>query len=117
MSSPVFGRVAWASIPDSRGRAPKRRPVVIVSLTDDIIATGMVRVVGVTTKADLATPGEQTELMFDPAGSCRTGLRERCWAVSTWLALVSVDDIEAYAGTVPGRTMAEILGKMPKPDG
>ena len=115
MSSPVFGRVAWATIPDSRGAAPKRRPVVVVSPTDENVATGMVRVVGVTTKADLSNPSEQTELMFDPAGSCRTGLRERCWAVSTWLALISVDDIEAYAGTVPGRTMAEILSKMPKP--
>ena len=79
MSSPVFGRVAWATIADSRGVAPKRRPVVVVSPTDEAIATGIVRVVGVTTRSDLATPDEQTELMFDPAGSCRTGLRERCW--------------------------------------
>jgi mRNA-degrading endonuclease toxin of MazEF toxin-antitoxin module len=83
VSSPVFGRVAWATIPNSRGLAPKRRPVIVVSPTDENVATGIVRVVGVTTRSDLASSGEQTELMFDPAGSCRTGLRERCWAVST----------------------------------
>jgi hypothetical protein len=45
-------------------------------------------------------------------GNCRSGLRERSWAVATWLAKVPVSAIEDYAGTIPGRQMAEIHKKI-----
>jgi hypothetical protein len=54
----------------------------------------------------------QTELQYDPRGNCRSGLRERSWAVSTWLERVPLSAVEAYAGTIPGRQMAEIRQKI-----
>ena len=72
---------------------------------------------GVPTKSHLAHAGVRTELQYDQRGACRSGLRERCWAVSTWLAEIAVADIDSYAGTIPGRMMAEILSKMPEPPG
>lgn len=69
-------------------------------------------VVGITTAFGLAPPEVQTELQYDPRGNCRSGLRERSWAVSTWIEKVPVAAIEAYAGTIPGLQMAEIRRKI-----
>jgi len=69
-------------------------------------------VVGITTQFNLAPPEVQTALQFDPRGACRSGLRERSWAVATWLAKVPVSAIEGYAGTIPGRQMLEIQQKI-----
>ena len=113
MSSPCFGRIIWATIPDQRGLARERHPAVIVSPTEENTMTGLVRVVGVSTKSHLAHASVLTELQYDQRGVCRSKLRERCWAVSTWLAEIEVVDIDSYAGTIPGLMMAEILSKMP----
>ena len=113
MSTPCFGRVVWATILDSQGRNPKRRPLIILTPTESITADATVFVVGVSTKFDRDAPEAQTELPFDPRGASRSGLRERCWAVSTWVVEVAVSAIESYAGTIPGLVMAEIIRKIP----
>jgi len=112
MSFPCHGRIIWVRLADPQARNVKRRPAVIITPTDAIEEGGDVWVVGISTLFELA-PGEvQTELQFDPCGNCRTKLRERCWAVSTWVARVSLLDIEEYAGAVPGPQMAEIRQKI-----
>src|SRR5262249_1651484 len=108
MSQPCHGRVIWVTINDPQGRNPKRRPAVIITPTADITAEGEVWVVGITTKFEEAPAEVQTELQYDPRGNCRSGLRERSWAVATWVARVPVSAIEGYAGTIPGPQMAEI---------
>ena len=115
MSSPCFGRVIWVTLPDQRGLASERHPAVIITPTAEITPDGTVWVVGVSTKSHLASPDVQTELQYDPRGNCRSLLRRQCWAVSTWLEEIPVSSIEAYAGTIPGRTMLEIYGKIPNP--
>jgi hypothetical protein len=112
MSSPCHGRVVWVTISDPQGRNPKCRPAVILTPTDEITPDGEVWVVGITTSFELAPPEVQTELQFDPRGNCRSGLRERSWAVSTWVARVPLSAIEGYAGTIPGAQMAEIHQKI-----
>ena len=112
MSTPSHGRVVWVTILDLQGRNPKYRPAIIITPTDSITADGTVFVVGVTTVPDQAPSEVQTELQFDPRETCRSGLRERCWAVSTWVETVAVADIERYAGTIPGPQMAEIRRKI-----
>lgn len=112
MSSPRHGRVVWVTIADPQGRNPKRRPAVILTPTDDIAEGGEIDVVGITTSFELAPAEVQTELQFDPRGSCRSGLRERSWAVATWVMRLPVAAIESYGGTIPGRQMAEIHRKI-----
>lgn len=102
----------WVRLADPQGRNPKRRPAIILTPTDEIKADGDVWVVGVSTTFELAPPEVQTELQFDPRGTCRSGLRERCWAVATWVAKVSLLDVEEYAGVIPGRQMIEIRRKI-----
>jgi mRNA-degrading endonuclease toxin of MazEF toxin-antitoxin module len=112
MSSACHGRVVWVTIHDPQGRNPKCRPAVILTPTDAIKPDGDVWVVGITTNFERATPEVQTELQYDPRGNCRSGLRERCWAVATWVTKVPVSAIEGYAGVIPGRQMAEIHQKI-----
>src|SRR6266704_1668444 len=112
MSSPCHGRVIWVRLADPQGHNAKSRPAVILTLTDEIEEGGDVWVVGASTSFELAPAEAQIELQFDPRGNCRSGLRERCWAVSTWVAQVSLLDVEEYAGVIPGRQMAEIRQKI-----
>lgn len=112
MAQMCHGRVVWVTLNDPQGRNPKRRPAVIITPTDDITPDGEVWVVGVTTTAELAPEEVRTLLQYDPQGKCRSGLRERCWAVSTWVAKMPASAIETYAGTIPGPQMAEIHKKI-----
>ena len=113
MSSPCFGRIVWLVIPDSRGLTRERHPAIILSSNDRISVGGRVWLVGISTKSNLAPEEVRTEMQYDPRGNCRSGLREQCWAVSTWLVEVEIAEIEDYAGTVKGTTMAELIGKIP----
>jgi len=49
---------------------------------------------------------------WDRKRHLRTGLKERCAAVCTWLKKVTLADVKEYAGTVPGKQMLEILRKV-----
>jgi hypothetical protein len=114
MSSPCFGRIAWATIPDQRALAHERHPVIIITPNARITPGGKFWVMGVSTKSHLAPETVRTEMQYDPRGTCRSGLREQCWAVSTWLVELDAADIDSYAGTVKGTTMAELLRKIPQ---
>ena len=83
MSQPCHGRVVWVTIPDPQGRNAKCRPAIILTPTEQITDDGDVWVVGVTTTSELAPAEVQVELQYDARGNCRSGLRERSWAVAT----------------------------------
>jgi hypothetical protein len=46
----------------------------------------------------------------------RTGLKERCAAVCTWMEKVSVASIQGCAGIVPGRQLLDILTRIKPPE-
>ncbi len=85
------------------------RPAVIVTPTEDIRPDGQVWVVGISSRLDAAPADVQVELPWQHQGHPRTGLRERCAAISTWLAQVGVGSIQGEAGDVPGPLLARIL--------
>jgi mRNA-degrading endonuclease toxin of MazEF toxin-antitoxin module len=110
------GRIVWLELLDPQGRNPKCRPAVIVSPDADIGADGEVWVVGVSTQRNEAPAEVQAELPWDPRKHPRTGLRERCAAICTWMKKVKVLSIQEYAGVVPGRQLLEILTRIKPPD-
>lgn len=112
MSQLCQGRIVWVVIDDPQGRNPKRRPALVVTRTDDLAEATHVKVVGITTREDLAPEAARTELQYDPTGRCRSGLRERSWAVSIWVKTVPVTAIESLGGVVPGLQLAEVLRKI-----
>ena len=85
MSQLSRGRIVWVELLDPQGRNPKCRPAVIVTPDADIRADGEVWIVAISTQLDEAAAEDQVELPWDRRGHPRTGLRERCAAVCTWM--------------------------------
>jgi len=110
------GRIVWVELLDLQGRNRKCRPAVIVTPDADIRADGEVWVVGISTQLEEAPLEAQVELPWERRGHPRTGLRERCAAVCTWMEKVSVISIQGYAGTVPGRQLLDIQTRIKPPD-
>jgi mRNA-degrading endonuclease toxin of MazEF toxin-antitoxin module len=101
---------------DPQGRNPKCRPAVIVTPDAEIQPDGAVWVVGITTQLDEAPAEVQVELPWHRGGHPRTGLKERCAAVCTWMEKVNVSAIQGFAGVVPGRQLLDILSRIKPPE-
>jgi hypothetical protein len=89
---------------------------VVVTPDADIREDGDVWVVAISTQLQEAPAEVQVELPWDPRRHPRTGLKERCAAVCTWMVNVSVASIQGYAGVVPGRQLLDILSRIKPPD-
>jgi mRNA interferase MazF len=110
------GRIVWVELPDPQGRNPKCRPAVIVTADADIQPDGEVWVVAISTQHNEAPVEVQVELPWDPRRHPRTGLKERCAAICTWMVKVRVASIQGYAGVVPGRQLLDILTRINPPE-
>jgi mRNA-degrading endonuclease toxin of MazEF toxin-antitoxin module len=110
------GRVVWVELLDPQGRNRKCRPAVIVTPDTDIREDGEVWVVAISTQLAEAPAEAQVELPWDRRGHPRTGLKERCAAVCTWMEKVRVASIQGSAGTVPGRQLLDILTRIKPPE-
>jgi mRNA-degrading endonuclease toxin of MazEF toxin-antitoxin module len=102
------GRIVWVELLDPQGRNPKRRPAVVVSPDEDIHEEGDVWVVAISSQLGESPAEVQVELPWHNQGHPRTGLKERCAAVCTWLVRVPVASIQGLGGVVPGRQLLDI---------
>jgi mRNA interferase MazF len=93
---------------DPQGRNRKCRPAVIVTPDSDIRADGEVWVVAISSQMKESPREAQVDLPWDRNGHPKTGLKERCAAVCTWMEKVPVASIQAFAGVVPGRQLLGI---------
>lgn len=116
MPSLCRGRIVWVELLAPQSRSPKCRPAVIVTPDAEIQPDGEVWVVDITSRLDAAPAEEQVELPWDRRGHPKTGLKERCAAVCTWMERVSVSSIQGYAGVVPGRQLLDILSRIKPPE-
>lgn len=110
------GRIVWVELLDPQGRNPKCRPAVIVTPDAEFQPDGEVWVVAISSQLDAAPAEDQVELPWDRRGHPRTGLKERCAAVCTWMEKVSVASIQQSAGVVPGRQLLDILSRIRPPE-
>jgi mRNA-degrading endonuclease toxin of MazEF toxin-antitoxin module len=101
---------------DPQERNCKLRPAVIVTPDADIQANGEIWVVAISTQLGESPAEVQVELPWDRRGHPRTGLKERCAAVCTWMEKVSVTAIQGFAGVVPGRQLLDILTRIKPPE-
>ncbi len=90
-SLPQLGSVVWAELADANGFR-KRRPAVVVTATDDIVAGKTVRLLAITTRVPTPLPEDRVLLPWDGQGKARSGLRRRCAAVTSWQAEVPVGE-------------------------
>jgi mRNA-degrading endonuclease toxin of MazEF toxin-antitoxin module len=106
------GRIVWVELLDPQGKNPKCRPAVIITPDADIRPDGEVWVVAISSQLDAAAAADQVKLPWERRGHPRTGLKEECIAVCTWLERVSVASIQECAGVVPGRQLLDILARI-----
>jgi len=104
-----YGSVVWLNVRDQRGHE-KKRPVVVLSATEEILPAATLYGVAVSTTQAIPLPPEHVELPWSrlPGGHPRTGLRARCWAICPWVVRFATEDVESIAGVVPGKHLQEI---------
>lgn len=106
------GRIVWVDMVDPQGRNPKRRPAVIVTPTEAIVADGFVAVAAVTSALDQAPADVTIELPWHRDGHPRTKLRKRSVVICNWLEPVAVAEIRGSEGLVPEDRLALILAQV-----
>lgn len=112
MSSPLQqGRIVWVEVIDPQGRNPKRRPAVVLTATEEIVAGGAVVVAALSSQIDQSPPEVSVELPWHRDGHPRTKLNRRNVVVCSWLVTVPVASIlpADLGGTVPFAQMARVL--------
>ena len=111
MPAPIrFGQIIWADIADANGIS-KAGPAVVVTATDQIVPTGTLEVVAVTSFVPDPLPDDHVLLPWHAQGHPRTGLNRTSAAVCTWIAVISMDNVQNVAGIVPSAELAEIISK------
>ncbi|MGL6097149.1 MAG: type II toxin-antitoxin system PemK/MazF family toxin [Fimbriiglobus sp.] len=103
------GRIVWVTIPDPQGRNPKRRPAVVLALTGDLTAGGVLAVAAVTTRIAVAPSGVVVSLPWHRDGHPRTRLRTASEVVCDWELTVPAETVEETGGIVPRNRFLEIL--------
>jgi len=107
------GRIVWVAIEDQSGRNPKCRPAVIITPTAQIDHAGEVVVVAATSTFTKPLPETQIPLPWMNGGHPKTRLYKACVAVCTWVATVTVTDIQEFGGIVPKPVLDRILLQVP----
>ncbi len=105
------GMIVWARVQPPRGPA-KRRPVLIVTPTDEILLDQPMVAVAITTTFPEPPPASHVPLPWYPTGHPMTGLRRRSAAVCDWLVTFRPSDVEAIGGRVPTKPLAEVLARL-----
>ncbi len=105
------GHIVWAELADANG-VRKARPVVIVSPSDPITASGPLDVVAITSQLPQPLPADHVLLPWHARGHPRTGLNRKCAAVCSWLARIAPADVQSVAGIVPGAVLRDILTRV-----
>lgn len=108
---PQLGGVVWVELEDANGIA-KVRPAVVVTSTADVAAGTPIRVAAITTRLPTPLPNDHVLLPWDRQGKARSGLRRRCAAVASWLAVIPVGAVRQVVGVLPPAVVAELLAKI-----
>lgn len=105
------GCIVWASISDPRGRL-KKRPLVIVTETSEIVLDNPIVAVAVTTTFPEPPTRQYVELPWDRRGHPATKLARRSAAVCNWLVELTTSQVEEIKGFIPTRTLIEIINRV-----
>jgi hypothetical protein len=110
------GAIVWATVKDTRGGNPKKRPVIVLTSNHEIRSGDVFVGIVCSNSAALVVPLPDScvRIPFDPAGKCRTLLRKPTVAVIGWYAEVPVDAIAAddVGGVIPSTLLATIIMRL-----
>jgi mRNA-degrading endonuclease toxin of MazEF toxin-antitoxin module len=106
------GRILEATVPDRRGGNHKRRPLVIITPTEDIEPGKPFQVVCLSTKIteypsiyNVFIPGPR------PGKKAITLISQDCVAVCEWVLSIKESDIAGLLGPLPPRYLLQVLQK------
>jgi mRNA-degrading endonuclease toxin of MazEF toxin-antitoxin module len=104
------GQIVVLDIADPDGKpATHNHPAVIVSPTDRIEASDIVRVVGISTKYTDPPPAHWIKIPWQRDGRARTGLDKPCVAKCDWLVKVKKSQLVRPIGAVPTSVLKVII--------
>jgi precorrin isomerase len=102
------GSIVWATVADKNG-VRKRRPVVVLTSTDEIVLDGPFVAAAITTTFPHPTPKNMVDLPWTHFGHPATGLRKRSAAVANWLVQLQASDVEEIKGYMPTARLIQLL--------
>jgi len=109
----VRGRIIKADVLDPQGRNRKRRPLVIITPTEEILPGQSFWGVAITSAVSRPLPDDCVALPFHAQGKSKTRLKTFCAAKCSWLQRIEhEEDICEYLGFVPDKQLLEILKKV-----
>ncbi len=106
------GEILWARRADPQGVNEKRRPFVILTLSEEIARGQPIVAAAVSTTLPNPLTDEYVELPWNPTGAVHTGLKKRCAVCCRWVEEIGQNDIEETCGHVSGGKLKEIIQKV-----
>lgn len=103
------GRVLDIAVTDPCGENKKRRPVVVLTDTNELAVAREFVVAAISTKFSDPLPPACVLLPWSPDGKARSGLTEPCVVKCRWLRRVTREDILSFRGWLPGTVMRDIM--------
>jgi mRNA-degrading endonuclease toxin of MazEF toxin-antitoxin module len=105
---------------DPNGVNPKDRPAVIITHDDEILSGHTLAVVAISTiLPGRPIPPHHVQLPWDRQGHPRTGLKNNCAAVYTWIEEIQESRILRPIGRAPDRKLEAIalgIASLKRPD-
>ena len=90
----------------------KRRPLIIITSTSEIMLDGPVLAVAVTTTFPNPTPRSCVELPWYRNGHPATGFARRCAAVCNWLVSLRPSQVDEIKGYLPSRWLSLVIDRV-----
>jgi hypothetical protein len=106
------GSIVWAEVADPRGQAPKKRPLVILTHSDEILLDGEIVAAAITTTYAHPVPANYVELPWMSPRHPVTGLGRRSAVVCNWLVKLRPGDVVEIKGRLPRRPLLEVIEKV-----
>jgi mRNA-degrading endonuclease toxin of MazEF toxin-antitoxin module len=100
------GRILEATVPDQQGRNHKKRPLVIVTPTDEILPGAPFRVVCISTQGERYP---SSYLVPIPGGNPRIGVPWDSHAICDWVCSIRETDGAGLLGRLPNALLARVL--------
>lgn len=102
------GSIVWVRVNDPQGGNPKPRPAVVLSVENENAV-----ICAITSQKREPLPTSYVPIPWSADGSCSTGLRKECFAVSTWLLVVNLAQVLEISGRAKSPVVQGILSKLP----
>jgi hypothetical protein len=105
----VQGQIVEVEIADPRGQNKKRRPVVLITSSDELASADKYVAVAISSRLADPLPSDWILLPWSADGRARSGLTKPCAAKCHWMITVRETNIVSVVGALPETVMRDIM--------